>query len=848
MAKKYNQQTYTGSFSGSAQSLGFSPVKAVDESKQFQQRKKELMRDSATQQRHLQASYQVQNAQLSADRAKSNAQAGALKGLLGIVGQSTGALAKYAKEQEAAAQKAEKEQEQEFITNQQLQSMGMMGVEMTDPEMPQDTTKGVLEATDDQTLQVEAEGQAINEVASEIEPFAPGEAHNLKQSATQVRYTGVQGNIYSARSGHRGYLDARMAEIPDAMRPRTEAEAMQLIAGWNKDYFTESGVFNDPETRKLAARELYASTGANSQSVAKAMSSGARKLDEKANASQLSGTLFSAGQSGESAESLWRMASDGVAFGNMGYNGRSAASNEAAMKELVGVLVQGENVNALIDLRDTAKIPGNPRAGTLGDAYGPIIDQAIEQARQGKRQEWQSHQADIKMTVEQMTEDYYNNPTPEGRQQLAENLSRMGPAGRAEAQRLINAGLNVDPEYELNLAQRAANGEYIGQDELRKALDSGRIRESVYKQQMKNNKDAQIDSEVRSMTKGMDSVIKQTMTATAGDFATLTAAQKQEVQIRSTLLKQDLESRLQAEIRANPALKGNEREMQIMANNILSELVQQPEYKLIAGENYGQAQWGAPIRTQQFADTSALITVAPGQQDFTKLSPEQILNNNIVPRSELNIQDDYILNQDDVVAAAQSPGQYSTRIKTVAKGLGVSPKALVEGQLRRYNMPSSDALQDIKASEPQNLDLQGGYTYIQDTLGFPPRGAAYLTSAIDHESAWRGDREWGQVAGDGTNRNGGLISWASWSGKPARLGKIERHYGTSIANIGETQQLEYMKLEMQKDYSAAYRVFMNPNASSADLQWAVSAYWGFDPKYTGSRWTDAERYISRPPV
>ena len=89
-----------------------------------------------------------------------------------------------------------------------------------------------------------------------------------------------------------------------------------------------------------------------------------------------------------------------------------------------------------------------------------------------------------------------------------------------------------------------------------------------------------------------------------------------------------------------------------------------------------------------------------------------------------------------------------------------------------------------------------------------------------------------------------MISWAAWSDDPARLGKIERHYGTSIANIGEAQQLEYMKMEMQKHYPDAYRVFMNPNASSADLRWAVSRYWGFDPKYTGTRWEVAEGLLN----
>ena len=65
-------------------------------------------------------------------------------------------------------------------------------------------------------------------------------------------------------------------------------------------------------------------------------------------------------------------------------------------------------------------------------------------------------------------------------------------------------------------------------------------------------------------------------------------------------------------------------------------------------------------------------------------------------------------------------------------------------------------------------------------------------------------REWGQVAGDGTNRNGGLISWASWSNDSARLGAIERYFGKPISQIPETQQLEYMKMEMQRSYPRAY--------------------------------------------
>ena len=37
----------------------------------------------------------------------------------------------------------------------------------------------------------------------------------FRQTATQVQYIGVQGNVYSARDNHAGYIEARMDEIPD---------------------------------------------------------------------------------------------------------------------------------------------------------------------------------------------------------------------------------------------------------------------------------------------------------------------------------------------------------------------------------------------------------------------------------------------------------------------------------------------------------------------------------------------------------------------------------------------------------------------------------------------------------
>ena len=119
------------------------------------------------------------------------------------------------------------------------------------------------------------------------------------------------------------------------------------------------------------------------------------------------------------------------------------------------------------------------------------------------------------------------------------------------------------------------------------------------------------------------------------------------------------------------------------------------------------------------------------------------------------------------------------------------------------------------------------------------KGAAYLAGNIQQESGWDGMRSWGQVLGDGTSRNGGLVSWASWSDDPARLGKIEDHYGKKIDEITEREQLVWMIKEMKQDYPSAYSVFTNPKATVEDLKKASMSYWGYGEE--GSRFRYAEK-------
>ena len=138
----------------------------------------------------------------------------------------------------------------------------------------------------------------------------------------------------------------------------------------------------------------------------------------------------------------------------------------------------------------------------------------------------------------------------------------------------------------------------------------------------------------------------------------------------------------------------------------------------------------------------------------------------------------------------------------------MSPKDLINGQRLERGLPPIDRVkQDIQAgngpSEFQQMsfrkDIRNQHEGMRElrSLGFPTRGAAYLSSAIMHESNWHGTRQWGEVAGDGTNRNGGLLSWASWAGNSARLGAIERYFGRPITQITEPEQLQFMHHELR---------------------------------------------------
>lgn len=245
--------------------------------------------------------------------------------------------------------------------------------------------------------------------------------------------------------------------------------------------------------------------------------------------------------------------------------------------------------------------------------------------------------------------------------------------------------------------------------------------------------------------------------------------------------------------------------------------------------------------------SSAYIKNADGTPysayNYSQLSPQKlaaVANSGVT----INYAGDSILTRQEKLAGAKAyvSGQaFPPSIVSKATALGVTPAYLVREQARGIGkelgaMPTQQPPSRIQkvglngAGDPNSIE--SGVAHLKQ-MGVPHKGAAYLAANIQQESGWNGMRDWGGVYNpttgqmDGTSRNGGLVSWASWKNNPARLGKIEAYLGKDISKATHSEQLSAMMWEMQTSYKDAYRVFMNPNATDAQLRRASYRYWGY---------------------
>ena len=282
------------------------------------------------------------------------------------------------------------------------------------------------------------------------------------------------------------------------------------------------------------------------------------------------------------------------------------------------------------------------------------------------------------------------------------------------------------------------------------------------------------------------------------------------------------------------------------------DLVKPAEYKDGALSGYTFRNQSSTAATTQDlisqAQSQAFVNAYTRREavDYSSISAKGMTGLTV---GQINTRDNKYLTtaeRNDSIKAYATGGAYPASVTKKAYALGVTADQLVRDQaafagyqLGDRPQQSIDQATGAPAGDPTNL--RTGYQALM-AMGFPERGAAYLAGNIQQESGWNGQRTWGEVMGDGSDRNGGLVSWMDDAQRNHyRLRNIENYLGKPISQATAQEQLDAMVWEMRRRNPDSYRVFMNPNSTDAQLRRASYRYWGYG--HEGARFTYANSLL-----
>lgn len=835
----YTQEDYGSNFESHARSLQFNPEKAFDNSGAVRDLHYARVEDAKTLGRAAARQAQLDNLYMqgaqSVENAYFNANNKALQGLLAL---SSTALNTYKQLQDIKVAR----QKEDAV----LDSVAW-GEDVPQVAQEEATIKQQSELA--QTVEAKENANVAKDLQNSPDINSKSVAHVLQETTSYNLLKGVNSNLHSARAIHGVYLAEALRNLPADKMPQTAAEAQVFLREINRQFFRDTGIVKGQVDRSQVAEILAPTMAMNTQNTLVNLVQTAIKTAQTSNLEEAKGYISTIvdGAKPTDAGKIWKEASERMAYGNVGYTGISGASNQAALEEILQNAAQNGDTALINALRIVEQVPGQ-KGTELQKKYDHIFDKYEKAARQGAIADYQLRKSEEQMQVKQSIDFFYREPTPENRQKAIGILRGIGSEeALQEASRLAEYGLGYDPQKKFELLEMEQKGIPIPEDTLKGLLNSGAISPQEFKRFSRNsNGESEADKKVTTTLKAMDSSIKAALQngATAGSGAPGDVIAS--VGIRHEALKEDLKASVLAEVRVNPNLASDPKLLSQTIQDKLSYLLKQPQYTL---EKKPQSGWTWKAELKSDRNLSS-ITIGPGVQDFSKLKPEEVFGKLRIPKSELDATKDRFISLDTLRADVKrvlNGDKPSNTTRLFSKNLGLSSTAFIDSQLRVNGMPGLDILRRGPEYQQQVLNLSSprgmrdGFKALQ-TMGFPRKGAAYLSGNIQQESGWNGRRTWGEVAGDGSDRNGGLVSWMDdVQRNHFRLRNIERYLGKPIQQATHAEQLQAMVWEMKRRNTWAYKTFMNPNASDRDLRAASYQYWGYG--HEGARFKYAQSLL-----
>ena len=898
----YNPEGFSSQFRGSVQSTGMNAERAYDRSRQIEQNYKRKNENLENERRVYQLGAKLDNATFEKNQkdtdadyalakkkqatkwkiydAETSAQNSMVKGILSLSGT---ALKAYEQIDTYQKEETKKREEQDAALGFIFDGAGATVLDDQGAASSSDpTTFGIVAGDQNQDALEVAGEQAIGGVAAD-EPYVQEELRVDQADQRMVRRN-VQMNVHSASTGFLPELQTFMqstaqVQLADGrvITPagaRTQSELNEVLMAGASYIARNQGVsgMDAAEVVRHYMPTVKASINAMQQQW------GGRILTANQNnrlqtAADYASSALSTGQT--SYSDIWTKLS-GDYFVSGKYNGDRTKSNEAALKDLIGMV--GNDPVALEELKNVPKfyLPnGKPGPPLYSGTNKAIFDKAIRTATSNniadaRNQKYQQQEqvTELKATWLQAMVDADGDPEAvrNANESYEASLLENGTPEALEAyQAAANQSDALNPLAGSQILEAIANGEdvtaQINQAEAAGAITPAQA--TSYRAQSPDANDPRIkaqDAVFKSLAKEeIIQALSASGKASAGIINPNTNSFDAQYKGQLDLIQQDVVARSKMHmarwLKENPdATPGQVRaEMNRFSQQELPKLLKNIDIPEV-GDQPGSRVTGYSFSTPQPAISApTFVNQKTGRRGrvLTQMTTNEIrtAKESAMVVDDVYPNDDRLLTKKEFTEGVQAfangnTKQVPARVRAMADALGMSTADLLTAQANAQGIDLDlSKLQEEQASSAQ-VSIDGTATPQQlmnafETMNFSERGAAYLAGSVFQEStgnpaAYNPD--------DLGAPSGGLVQW-----RGPRLDAIQNYYGgRDITKITAQEQMKYMVMEMERDYPEAYRIFRNQNATDSQLRRAVFQYWGYGE--VGKRYTYANQLLGGRPV
>jgi hypothetical protein len=597
--------------------------------------------------------------------------------------------------------------DQEAIANQQtLEAIGLGDANFGAPPSPQQVTASSI-----QNKVVAAESSATGTAAQQLmqtgDPVNVSAGVQLTQGTTFQQLGAIRGNVYAARA----MFPAAFEEAVGSGAIRPGAEGYQDSVQFIQRFALAAGLGG---ADRAAVAKIFAPTA-----LAALQNSLVRVTGEHAEATKAANQIsvkskLSALAAGATVSSIGddiKLATEEVIHGGIGFHGKHGlTSNAFTVAEFLTTLSEQGKIDEIQALRNVEMVPGTKI--TWGQQFHHLFEAAEKQAFESNIREYDTHTKLRGIAHDRAVRIYRDNPNPETFNAMKDALRSIGTeeALRELAGYELRGGANYDPTIAARIQQDIGRGSLPTMATLNELVEGGYISWEEHAAFSPQTIDKiEKDDNLEPLFKSLETDIKAGIRDSAQDKDIPSEALAQ-IGPRARIAVEMVKERFKALAATNPHLLDPARkaEAESVLATMMADVLTQQQFQF---EN--QQGWKAPISGQPAPENAA------GSRDFTQVeydSPgrgkqgpvlgtgEFLYYANLNPAKDRLITN-ALLESDVAAVAANNMAAVSSRTRSLAGKMNISPKAFLVMQSMAHGRPNPFPLAS-EAAQPAQKDYK----------------------------------------------------------------------------------------------------------------------------------------------